>query len=73
MEWQPIETAPIEKPVDLWVIDKDGDGCRICGAVFKGNSWVTGFDDEYGTHYLDYTTFPTHWMPLPPAPKNNTQ
>ena len=59
--WQPIETAP-----------KD---CRILIGR-EGHPWVySGFWSDRSRHWstgygaMDYFDSPTHWMPLPAAPK----
>lgn len=67
--WQPINTAPKDgTEIDVW--------CKVCGrvpdAVFntKKNRWeYVGLDmfDEMDWIELEYP--PTHWMPLPPPPK----
>lgn len=70
MEWQPIETAPKDKTI----------------IVFMGNYVVTAkwYDDKFakkprpyfnceGLHFMGKSwqreNQPTHWMPLPPPPK----
>jgi len=60
-EWQPISSAP-----------KDGteilgyDGVTMENIKWRLGLWVTswGHDEQYS---LDGE--PTHWMPLPPPPK----
>lgn len=67
MKWQPIKTAPENTPVlifdggmicvatlDVWSTRYPGNWC--CAGV-SGNDWESSFDT------------PTHWMPLPEAPK----
>jgi len=63
MKWQPIETAPKDCFILLaW------DGDVIIG-YWDGNSWVPDeCRDEYGNDYRTDLS-PTHWMPLPEAPK----
>jgi hypothetical protein len=74
MKWRPIETAPVEGPYLVYggtlhteldfkygpeeagvtkVADKDGGCFNVADACYYG-VWVTN---------------PTHWMPLPAAPK----
>ena len=58
MEWQPIETAP-----------KDGTAILIREARCSGIAvqYFAGWKYENGSIcYLE----PTHWMPLPPPPKD---
>jgi hypothetical protein len=67
--WQPIETAPRDKVVDLWwngrrfadyeFVELTGDWVRK-ELMWKGEYQVTT------KRFL--TDKPTHWMPLPPAP-----
>jgi hypothetical protein len=64
MEWQPIETAPVDgTPVLL----------AAAGTVFEGeykpdaNGWWLANTDP--TDYHDGQVWPTHWMPLPHPPK----
>lgn len=62
--WLPIETAPKDETrVDLWC----GGMFRFANCVWseEDNCW----EDDWG-HLLKATTVaPTHWMPIPPAPK----
>jgi hypothetical protein len=68
MEWQPIETAPIDVPVRLggWrrAYGKDGmEWATDIGAAWESERGFfrtkikRGWRSEY-----------THWMPLPPPP-----
>lgn len=58
--WQPIETAP-----------KDASDILVCWsgsktmavASWNGDGWYEANDDVF------YQSPPTHWMPLPGAPK----
>ena len=69
--WQPIETAPKDGTLfDVWAGSGNG---RIVDASFDPES---GLYVEYvvhgGCHGGEYEPIdpqPTHWMPLPPAPK----
>ena len=64
--WQPIETAP-------------RDGTRILVHTYTGKTSIAWFCEETGLWPEDevYSEdgepcnvgWPTHWMPLPPAPK----
>jgi len=64
MDWQPIETAP-----------RDGTLILIAGGTFFGvdiaawrrDGWCGGYGAEYDGEYWHK---PTHWMPLPPPPKD---
>lgn len=68
MDWLPIESAPKDTWVDLWVRGRTEDGIgefRIPNCWRIGNKWysssVASFDKEI-------KSTPTHWMPLPPPP-----
>jgi len=76
MEWQPIETAPIDEDI-LVKCDNFGDiNAGIHFAVVRWNDeygvfadanidWNDDVDlDVYGAYQ-----YATHWMPLPPPPK----
>ena len=39
--WQPIDTAPLGRPVDLRLERWVGDGDRLTTSVARGASWVT--------------------------------
>lgn len=72
MEWRPIESAP-----------KDGTGVLLYGmpSEHAGVSWqkatvLSGYYDKLDGAWCSTTSAwdgpfvkPTHWMPLPPAPK----
>ncbi len=64
--WQTIETAP-------------KDGTEILGAFFEGKRWFREnieWDDEFECWVVGWdreTINPSHWMPLPPPPENNTK
>ena len=62
VRWQPIETAPKDKPILIAVGKAVGSGC-----------WRTAkhWDTTGHAIYADGCDMPshaTHWMPLPPAP-----
>lgn len=63
MGWQPIETAPLAERV--LVILRHGEitfGYQVRVSVEPPKNWWTR--DEDGSRCK-----PTHWMPLPEAPK----
>lgn len=74
-EWQPIETAPKD---GTWVLvygfinDGYQNECRITTAQWAK---VLDYSDQYCWRYAHYESGhygqiePTHWMPLPPLPK----
>ena len=70
MEWQPIETAPKDKFLLLCgpsgytttpIVFTTG---RMCSDYHKGR-WIDHANDDL----TDWGFEPTHWMPLPDAPK----
>ena len=68
-EWQPIETAPKDGPVDLWCVDDEGRGRRHpgCRWNFNGHGYWDGYwvdSDDYRLSNHDVT--PTHWMRVAP-------
>lgn len=67
-EWQPIETAPIER-------GQDGQ-LGVCVAERWGTRWAfhhAWWDDQmeaWTDISSDKILEPTHWMPLPEPPHN---
>jgi hypothetical protein len=68
MEWQPIETAPKDGTVVLLFVPGDDDCREDC--------WITAsWDGLMGGVWMDnargewWGFGPSHWMPLPPPPK----
>lgn len=61
-QWRPIETAPKNQVIDLWVMvdEKTGEGVRKVNCYWEQGRWI-GFSCLYQYR-------PTHWMPLPAAP-----
>ena len=64
MEWQPIETAPKDKPI--WCYN-GGQGMMIFLDIedFQGFVW----NDDLLSDVDPNPEQPTHWMPLPDPPK----
>jgi hypothetical protein len=73
MTWQPIETAPEQGPYLVY-------GGTCCSELDnKGRAaLVTKVEDRDGAYYFNvadvcyygvWVSNPTHWMPLPTAPK----
>lgn len=73
MTWQPIETAPKDGTLVL-LYEPDNDEELIDARIFVG-LWNDARDAKfYGTawecaEYSAFNHYPTHWMPLPEAPK----
>lgn len=71
MEWQPIETAPRNGTEVLLALKEsthsilNWNSRRIFIGYFQaqGNDWI--IDGRWATAHLT----PSHWMPLPAAPK----
>lgn len=68
-EWQPIETAPLEKTVLLWwrpIDDNPWAEACVIGQVsaHEPGKWWNGQRGEYQDLW-----HVTHWMPLPPGPE----
>jgi len=63
-QWQPIETAPKDGTEILGLFPNYHLRMNVT-SMFWGSPgvWVNAFEDE------NYRESPTHWMPLPPAPK----
>lgn len=67
--WYPIETAPKDGVlIDLWVSGYD-DGCRISDCYWSVDDQIW-WDTAGGGCVLEK---PTHWMPLPPPPKDEAK
>lgn len=72
--WQPIETAPKDgTQILVW---EAGDVSVVAWERIKNcNGWqcfgdgrrAVEYMSDFGTDYLE-AGWPTHWMPLPPAP-----
>ncbi len=63
MDWQPIETAP--KDADLLLLYQDGEGVRAGYWHAAGKCWVCEETQGLTAGRMK----PTHWMELPPAPR----
>lgn len=68
MEWQPIETAPLDKQeVDIWVVWPTGAATRIPDSFHVwGRGWCLGQSYSQESHLRARVT---HWMPRPAGPK----
>jgi hypothetical protein len=67
MTWQPIETAPKDEWILVFMEDEDDYMGRIHAGrhnkVANGHLWVIGH------HFASDLSKPTHWMPLPEPPE----
>lgn len=73
MKWQPIETAPIDKPVIVAV--KPTGWVGWCMAVAFRDSenelaWTMDDGHSYFPCLRRELANPTHWMPLPMPPQD---
>lgn len=64
-QWRPIETAPMDVPVLLWGKTRKAEfTIPLIGQWVRGRQyWMC----KYGHQFM---VFPTHWMPIPPAPED---
>lgn len=69
--WQPIDTAPWE--TEVLVTGQSGyikPHDKFMVNAYRVMDWHQGaFNDATGTHLSERGWEPTHWMPLPAAPK----
>lgn len=67
MEWQPIETAPLNVTLLLYGAKR----LEMCvGMNHSRYGWVTDTTSEWVRMYPPTSIYPpTHWMPLPPPPQ----
>lgn len=81
MEWQPIETIPMDTVVLVGSKAQVVDGAFQEGSVFPCLAYCWPARTEHNITYSDLSAWdgcggyedvwpkPTHWMPLPEAPK----
>ncbi len=70
--WRPIETALKDAvEIDAWV---KGRG-RVAGVIWSGGTWKEYWQDEYGTmSWIPMAPYvPTHWMPIPKGPTEESK
>ena len=74
MEWQPIETAPRDRPCIVFGLQAGeisgiASDPSVCIAEYTGRGDYPGFDWSLcdGDAYAVWVK-PSHWMPLPPPP-----
>lgn len=65
MEWQTIETAPMQ--TDVLVAFSTIVGEARCLATNSGPQWFWANTDP-SDHWAN-AIYPTHWQPLPPPPR----
>ena len=81
MEWQPIETAPPNTDILVWMVCRKnyhGSGLLIAKRTWINPDFpISQYDPEQlaggwfgnGKYYLPDAFYPTHWMPLPGSPE----
>jgi hypothetical protein len=72
-EWQPIETAPKDRRVLVFVPGERSNWTGVFTAWAYTYGWITGQeyepgDDETADGTVSLKLDPTHWMPLPRDP-----
>jgi len=73
-EWQPIETAPKDRPIDLWVQETpDYRAHRVPDAVWDSvdENWREAGDSSFHFGQYMFPKVATHWLPLPPPPQGD--
>jgi len=74
-EWQPIETAPKDGTCILVINDNKGgyytEPFAIGVAAYEGSYKTRAWYSQACCDGVSYFT-PTHWMPLPEAPKDKS-
>ena len=70
MGWQPIETAPKNKIILVYVPPKKRYFLTVYMAIWRDvyNAFCIFYSYDIITHE-ESTIKPTHWMPLPEPPK----
>lgn len=70
MNWQPIETAPDNEPIDVWLEADDGVGWRYPDLQLMEREPFVFMDEDLLRWYPhENGCWPTHWMPRPAPPK----
>lgn len=69
MQWVSVKDRKPEheEVVDIWVDDGDGFNYRVPDAEYNAETGM--FESQYYLPEDSDTDFVTHWMPLPPSPK----
>ena len=57
--WKPIETAPKDGTTNILLFTP--------GEIFVGIR-PTNYPDDAAANLMGIACYPSHWMPLPPAP-----
>jgi len=62
-KWMPIDSAPKDGEDKLLYVEKTGE--QFVGYLADGD-WIYAYHKHIGCFVCE----PTHWMPLPPPPKD---
>lgn len=65
--WQPINTIPHNKVVDIWIKSKHQ---THYGRRATNICWVGGSFYGDAPPMFEYSEYASHWMPLPEPPKD---
>jgi hypothetical protein len=67
--WQPIETAPKDRLIDIWTVGFRSDPHRVSDVYYDNicGEWRTS--RPAGQLVCVKERYVTHWMPLPEPPK----
>ena len=75
MTWQPIETAPAEGPYLVYGgtcfsdLNDEGEAALVTKVDGKARNLMNDYEVSDVCYYSVWISNPTHWMPLPAAPK----
>lgn len=62
MTWQPIETAPKDRLIDIWTGDRRRAACYWDDICHEWRSTAN-------SGHMTFCKYPTHWMEIPEPPK----
>lgn len=72
-EWQPIESAPKDNPILLYVVQRPDMYCEAVGEPDGWQHMDVGYWDPIERDWVTWHSGdPTHWMPLPEPPTLKT-
>ena len=68
-EWQPIESAPKDQLIDIWIQENGGDGVRWCDCYYDRicGQWRTSRPSGHLVTIAE--RFVTYWRMPPPPPE----
>lgn len=69
-DWQPIETAPKDGTLVLFACPKRVGYSIFVGFMLEGDGFIVrGDTNRFRSFPGEWQYSATHWMPLPPPPK----